>query len=185
VRREGGAPITRGLVILVCTNVLTLGHAAPAAGEAGLAPVSLAEPGLSISAPTNAALGSGAPGTSFSRRLEAVTVTSGAGVTQWTATVTLTSAFTVTQGDQSWHLPNDRVLYSSGPATAGTVSLSLCTAGQTSVAATLVQSRTAFRCSGLLGPSTSSVSWRPTLSVQTQPTDPAGTYTGTITHSVA
>ena len=71
------------------------------------------------------------------------------------------------------------------PANQTNRPLSLCTAGQSAEAVTLVQTRTAFRCSGLLGLTASTVSWRPTLSVQTQPTDPAGTYTGTITHSVA
>lgn len=104
------------------------------------------------------------------------------GVSSWTAQVTLTSAFLVSQGDQTWYLPNDRVSYLSGGPTAGTISLNLCTRGQLG-AQTLVQTRDAFRCQGMLGLTTSSVSWNPTLTIRTEATDPAGTYTDTITHT--
>lgn len=168
------------------TALLTSAHAAPASAAPQLAPVMLAE-GLSISVPSGpVALGSGAPGSTFSRQLGTVTVTASSSIRSWTASVTLTSSFHVTQGDQSWPLPNDRVRYRSGPATSVLSGLlDLCSSKQLA-AETLVQTRAVFGCSNplILGSVAGSVSWNPTLTIQTEPTDPAGTYTGTITHSV-
>ena len=170
---------------MTCAALLTAAHAAPA-GEARLAPVTLADSGLSISAPSGpVGLGSGTPGSTFSAQLGTVTVTAAAGVSSWTATVTLTSSFRVTQGDQSWVLPNDRVSYYSGPRTSVLGLLDSCGTLQ-AAPQTLDQSRPVFRCSKpLVGDVSGSIGWNPTMTIKTEPTDPAGTYTGTITHSVA
>lgn len=174
----------RGVLLVTCAALLTTGHAAPS-GDVRAAPISLAEGGLSISAPSGpVALGSGAPGSTFSAELGAVTVTAASGVSSWTASVTLTSRFRVTQGDQSWMLPNDRVEYLAGAALPGGLGVDLCTPGHLTPQ-TLAQPRTAFSCAGILSLTSTSLSWSPTLRVRTQPDDPAGTYTGTITHSVA
>ena len=175
----------RSALLVTCAALLASAHAAPA-GDARIAPVDLADSGLSISAPSGpVGLGSGAPGTTFDAPLGDVTVTAAAGVSSWTATVTLASSFRVTQGDQSWVLPDDRVSYRSGAGSlTNIVGLNLCSTGLLDAPATLVQTRTAYSCQGLTGLLSTSVRWNPTLTIKTQPTDPAGTYTGTITHSV-
>lgn len=168
------------------TSGLTSAHTA-LAGDARLASVPLADGGLSISAPSGpVTLGSKSPGSTFSGRLGTVSVTAAAGVSSWSAGVTLSSSFRVTQGDQIWTLPDDRVGYLSGTGSLTNIlDLSLCTPGQTTSAVSLVESRTAYSCTGLTGLLETSVSWNPTLTIDTRATDPAGTYTGTITHSVA
>lgn len=173
-------------MLVACTAVLTSAHVVPARGGPQLAPVPLETPGLSISAPSGpVSLGAGAPGDSLSAQLGTVTVTAASGVSAWTATATLTSSFRVTQGDQTWVLPNDRVGYLSGPGTLTNLLGSLCTAGQLATPQTLAQTRTAYSCAGITGLFTTTVRWNPTLTIRTQPTDPAGTYSGTVTHSVA
>lgn len=179
--RRGARRVTSATLVTLGA-LATSAHAVAPQGVA-MAPIPSADSGLSISAPSGAALGAGPAGTDFSAQLGPVTVSAPAGVSQWTATVALTTAFGVTQGDQTWYLPGDRVHYRSGAATAGTAALALCTPGQLA-SQTLVQTRTAFRCQGLPGLTASSVSWRPTLTVDTGPTDPAGSFAGTITHSV-
>ena len=172
---------------MTCTALLLPGHAAAPAGDPRLAPIPFADEGLSITAPSGTvALGTGSPGGTFTGQLGTVTVTAPAGVPSWTASVTLTSSFRVTQGDRTWVLPNDRVSYLSGTGSlTNIVGLNLCAAGQLTTPVNLVESRTAYSCAGLTGLRSTSVGWNPTLTIQTQPTDPAGTYTGTITHSVA
>lgn len=163
--------------------VLTSGHAAPAT-QPRLAPVRLAT-GLSISAPSSASLGSGTAGSTLSGRLGTVSV-SATGTLGWVASVSISSPFTVTQGDQSATFPADRIRYWSGPATATSGGIGLtCTPGQTTspLAQSLDFPRTAFGCTlGVVG--SSSASWDPTLVVETEAGDFAGTYVGTVTHSV-
>lgn len=170
---------------MTCAALLTSAHAAPA-GDARLAPVALADSGLSISAPSGPVdLGAGAPGSTFDAQLGEVTVTAAAGVLSWTATVTLSDAFSATQEDQTWDLPKSRVSYLSGPRTSVLGLLDSCGTLQ-SGAQTLDQSRPVFGCSEpLVGDVSGSISWNPTLTIETEATDPTGTYTGTITHSVA
>ena len=170
-----------------CTALLVSGHAAVPTGDPSLAPIALADRGLAISAPNSpVALGSGSPGSAFRGQLGTVTVTAPAGMSSWTASVTLTSSFRVAQGGKTWVLPNDRVSYLSGTGSlTNIVGLNLCAAGQVATPVSLVDTRMAYSCAGLTGLLTTSVRWNPTLTIQTQPTDPAGTYTGTITHSVA
>lgn len=166
-----------GLVLLTPVH-------APAAATPRLATVRLAG-GLSVSAPSSASLGSGAAGTTLTGQLGTVSV-SGSGTLGWTASVSLSSPFTVTQDGQSATFPADRVRYWSGPATAtgGGVGLT-CSPGQptSALAQSLNLSRTAFSCTlGVIG--SSSASWNPSLVIATQAGDISGTYTGTITHSV-
>lgn len=82
-------------------------------------------------------------------------------------------------------LPNDRVTYSVGTLTSLLGALLDSCSYQASQP--LDQTRQAARCSRslVLGGVGGSVSWNPRVRVQTQSTDPAGTYSGTITHSVA
>ncbi len=103
----------------------------------------------------------------------------GSSAVAWTATVSSTS-FT----KPGFTIGNSNVKYWSGPATAvsgpGTFVPGQPTAAQ---AVTLNTTRTAFSRTG--NPGNSIASWNPTLIITIPFTAVAGTYTGTITHSVA
>lgn len=133
---------------------------------------------LTITAPATTNLGTVTIGGQLSAHLGTVTVTA-QGTNTWTATVTATT-FTTTGGT----IPNNDIRYWSGPATAttgpGTFTPSQPTAAQ---AVPLNASRTAFSRTG--SNAQNSCSWNPTLIVTVPNTAVAGTYTGTITHSVA
>ncbi len=141
---------------------------------------------LSITAPATANLGSHAfGGGTLSEQLAPTTVTSTALIGAWTATVTSTNC-TTGAGASYQTIPRASLSYWSGPATATTGLLSLVTPGQaTAVSAVpLNASRTAFSASAI-SLATSTVSWRPTLSVAIPTNVIVGTYTCTVTHSVA
>ena len=178
--------LVRGTTLVTCATLLSPTHAVPARAAPRAEPVRLADSGLSISVPSGpVSLGTGGAGTSFTASLGTVTVTAPVGATTWTASVALTSSFRVQQSGQEWVLPNDRVTYSvTGLSSVLTALLGSCSVTPSQ---TLVQTREVARCARplVLGGVAGSVSWSPRLTVQTQPTDPAGTYTGTITHSVA
>jgi hypothetical protein len=178
-----------GVSLVACLALLSSGHAVtPGTTTPRLVPVPLSSHHLGISVPASADLGSGPAGGRISGQLGPVTVSGSAALLGgWTASVTLTSAFRVSQGDQTWHLPNDRVLYASGAATSTSgIGVNVCLPGQATdlLAQPLTSTRTAYSCGAILSLS-SSLTWQPTLIIQGEPTDPAGTYTGTITHSVA
>lgn len=134
---------------------------------------------LSISAPSAAALGSapvGAPTLSGSLGPVKVTDTRTLGL-GWTATVSSTS-FT---GAGLSVIPNGSVTYISGAATATTGVVTPVPGNPLGV--TLEAQKTAF--SGSVGVLGGTVTWNPTIRVAL-PTDAlAGSYTGTITHSVS
>ncbi|MCU7827134.1 hypothetical protein [Kitasatospora sp. DSM 101779] len=139
---------------------------------------------LSISLPATAALGSAAPGGTLSAALGSVTVSDQRGVASstWAATVSATN-FTTGAGAPAQTITTANVSYWSGQATNvnGTV---VVTPGQSDAAAkqALSASRTAFSSTGN---GNSSASWTPTAVVTIPAAAVAGTYTGTITHSVA
>ncbi|MFE9656512.1 hypothetical protein [Micromonospora sp. NPDC006431] len=138
--------------------------------------------GLSITVPATAAIGSGGPGATLSSSIGAVTVTDQRGLSSaaWTATVSITdftgsSGFTVAKGNAS---------YWSGPATATTGSGTFIPGQPTAAQAQpLGQTLTAFRLQG--GSGANSATWRPTLVIAVPLSAVAGTYTATLTHSVA
>lgn len=171
--------LLRGAVVLVAAATLVT----PVPAAHGLTPSA-----LSITAPGSSDLGSVGPGQTIAAQLGAVTVGADAAIVGgWTATVSLSGQFTVTQPGQSWTFPSSRVRYWSGPATASSgLGLTVCVPGQATslTAQTLTSTRTAYSCGALLSLS-SSLTWRPTIVVSTQAGDPAGTYAGTITHSVS
>jgi Putative Ig domain/Bacterial lectin len=140
---------------------------------------------LAITVPSGASLPSVSPGGTTSAQLGTVTVTDnrGTGNASWTATVSATT-FTTGGGTAAETIPLSQITYWSGPAiaTAGTGTF---TPGQASaaVAMNLTVSRTAF--SLVTGSSVNSASWNPTVSVSVPPSAIGGTYTATITHSVA
>ncbi|MEV6864458.1 hypothetical protein AB0M44_26050 [Streptosporangium subroseum] len=139
---------------------------------------------LSISVPTSAALGGAAPGGTISAYLGTITVDDARLVlANWTATVSATN-FTTGAGSSAQTVGKGRVSYWSGPVTAS-VGIAVRTPGQLTalLAQDLSTPRTAFsKTAGVLGTSTS---WNPALVVAIPNSAVAGSYTGTVTHSVA
>jgi hypothetical protein len=140
---------------------------------------------LNITTPASVNLGSGLSGGTLSGQLGAVQVTDARSslIATWTATVSST-AFTTGGATPAETIPLSAVSYWSGPATA-TTGLSLALPGQlTSVLATgLTTPRIAFALAAGVGNNSST--WNPTLVIAVPSTAVTGTYTGTVTHSVA
>lgn len=165
---------------------------AAASGVVLLAPAtsSAAAPGLAITVPTSASFGARPlAGGSFSASLGTVKVTTTASPlsdASWVAKVT-TTGFTTGSGGTGQVIAPGSVKYLSGGATAiSGLGVGVCAPGQIAPVALSTQV-TAFSCSGLalLTFSTQSLSWNPTITVEVGSGTVAGTYTGTITHSVA
>jgi hypothetical protein len=147
--------------------------------------ITIAGGALAITVPASTALPGAAPSGTTSAPLGTVTVTDQRGIASasWTATVTGT-AFVTGGGTAPETIPSTQVTYWAGPATA-TAGTGTFTTGQASAAAAvnLTAPRTAFSLTS--GSPVNSVSWNPTLSVSVPAAAVAGTYTATITHSVA
>lgn len=171
MRAFGIAAPVAGLVIALSAVV---GSALPAGAAVG------------ISAPTATYLGSAPLGSSsISAQLGEVTVTaSGLVAPSFTATVS-TSIFTTGTGGPNESIAKTSIFYWSGPATAVSGLAGGGTPGQPTAAdaVDLSVTRTAFAGDGLL--LSISASWNPTLVINIPESAVAGTYTGTITHSVA
>jgi hypothetical protein len=136
---------------------------------------------LSITVPSTSNLGNITLGTTVSHQLGSVQVIDnrGSATPSWTATV---SATTFTSGGATVPLADLQYWSGAASATAGTGTF---TPGQTTSAAAQVlsTSRTAFTMTS--GNGTNTATWNPTLVVTLPITLVPGTYTGTITHSVA
>jgi hypothetical protein len=170
VRTAASLALTAGLVLLPAP------HLAQAASLAG----------LTISVPASASLGTVSTGASqVSGSLGNVTVSTGisTGSGGWVATVSATS-FKTGGGTNNETIANSAVSYASGAVTAVTgLAANLCTPQLLNQS--LSTSRTAMSCSGFSLLSATSVTWRPTITISLSPSAVAGSYTGTITHSVA
>jgi hypothetical protein len=143
---------------------------------------------VSITVPGSVGLGSAATGTGMlSAQLGTVTVTArgvlGVVLPSFTATVSSTD-FTTGVGTTAETVPKASVSYWSGPLTAST-GAQTAVPGQLTALQALPMSapRIAFSSSGTV--LTITTSWNPTIVVSIPPAAVAGTYTGTITHSVA
>jgi hypothetical protein len=178
----------RAIPSLAVVLILTLGAGAAVPGAAVAArarhaTVVLRQTPLEITVPGSAALGSGERQGTISATLGTVTVSdTRPGNRTWTTSVSAT-AFTLA-GGSGQNIPNGNVEYWSGPVTAfsgtGTRQPGQTTAAQR---VPLSAQRVAFRASkGVAGTSTS---WGPTLVITIPATAIAGTYTGTVIHSVA
>jgi hypothetical protein len=140
---------------------------------------SLAHAALSITVPSSVNLGSVPSGTaSLSGQVGAVTVTANGLTLSWTATVSSTD---FTTGSAT--IAKASLSYWSGPVT-GSSGIGTRTPGQLTaqLAVSLSAPRTAFAASSLVATSTT---WNPTIVVAIPAAAVAGTYSGTITHSVA
>jgi len=140
---------------------------------------------LQISAPDTAYLGTGDAGGSVSGALGDITVTDNRAelAPAWTATA-VSSDFTTGGGTTAETIPASDVSYWSGQAIA-TTGPGVFTPGQPTAADAVVIAtpQTAFSLAGGVGDN--SATWDPTLIVAVPSGAVAGTYTGTITHSVA
>jgi hypothetical protein len=150
-----------------------------------------AHAGLSISAPANVNVGSAPTGsTMITAQLGTVTMTNTSVlglVSGMTATVTCTD-FTTGGGGQYKTIFKSSFSYWSGLATAlSGISVGSVTPGQLTAlnAVSLSAPRTAFSTASLLQLGSVSVSWNPTVVLNIPASAVVGTYTGTITHSVA
>jgi hypothetical protein len=136
---------------------------------------------LAISVPSTVNLGSVPTGTTtLSHSLGEVTV-SASGLIGFSFMATV-STTTFTSGGQT--IPLGAISYWSGPATA-TVGLQTPVPGQVDAAhaVALTSSQPAFSSTGLVLSITTT--WNPTILISIPAAAVAGTYTGTITHSVA
>ncbi|WP_319208503.1 hypothetical protein [Streptomyces sp. ME02-8801-2C] len=136
-----------------------------------------------ITVPATGSLGAVQAGQTGIVKLGSVKVTSSNNRT-WVATVSVTS-FKTGGGSPSETITPGNVSYWSGPVVSksgpGTPVPGQATASNR---VPLSASRTAFSYSTQLAV-TSSVTWQPTLNVSVPATSVAGTYSGTLTHSVA
>jgi hypothetical protein len=140
---------------------------------------------LTISDPANKALGSISTGTaSLTNTLGAVSVTDNRGALNgtWTATVASTD-FTTGAAATEETIAKAQVDYWSGAATSFT-GTAVLVPGQLLVVnkQALSASRTAYSATAVIGNNTAS--WTPTVVVNVPAQAVAGTYSGTITHSV-
>lgn len=136
---------------------------------------------LSISAPSSSNLGNPTVNTgasSFSGQVGTVSVsdTRGALVAAWTATASTTD-FTTGGASSDETVAKANVSYASGTLTTSGAGAFTPQAG-----AALNISRTAASLAAGVG--NNSASWNPTLTFTLISTQVAGTYTGTVTHSV-
>ncbi|MFY1697490.1 hypothetical protein [Solwaraspora sp. WMMA2101] len=143
---------------------------------------------LDLSVPATADLGSGDGGTTITAQLGAITVddTRAAADASWDATVEATDFETDDGGDPSEIIDVTSIDYWSGTATATTGNGTFNPGQEASgdaVALSDVTPVTAFSHDG--GTGNNSATWNPTLDVNVPLANIAGTYTGTVTHSVA
>jgi hypothetical protein len=140
---------------------------------------------LAITVPAAVSLGNAAPSGSISAQLGTVQITDtrNSNPANWTVTVSATS-FKTGGGTTPETIPTTAVSYWSGGFTAKS-GLGTFSGGQVAAsdAVVLSASRTAFTHTG--GLANNSASFNPTLIIAVPAAALAGTYTGTITHSVA
>ncbi|MFY1689210.1 hypothetical protein [Plantactinospora sp. WMMB782] len=142
--------------------------------------------GVDITVPASVNLGTGFVGGVLTGQLGTVEVRDRRGQVNpntWVATVSA-SVFVTGAGGPQRTIANGQVSYWSGPAVrstgGGTLVPGQLTAAQ---AVQLNVTRQAFRKTA--GNGNNTVSWRPTIRIAIPSGIVAGTYTGTITHSVA
>ena len=176
--------LSKTLVASALGMALLSGFTTPASAADTTATFTVSGGALSIAAPASKALGSGAiAGTVAAVQLGDVTVTDARGALAgaWTATVSSTDFSTTGEGAPA--IAKANADYWSGAATTSGTATFL--PGQLLAAnkVTLAAARTAYSASAIVG--NNSATWNPTMSVTIPAAAVAGSYTGTITHSVA
>jgi hypothetical protein len=185
---SGGYTVRKSHFTLLGIALLAGGTILPAAGPAMAAGTgsttttfSIVSGSLAISVPATASLGSVASGaTVITALLGNVQVVDARASTagSWTATVS-SSSFLTGGGTPAETVPSSDVFYDAGQAiaTSGTGTFTPGTP------AALTAAVTAFSASSEVG--STSVTWDPQITIQIPAAAVSGTYTGTITHSVA
>jgi len=143
--------------------------------------------GIGISVPSSATMSSAAAGAATDTgSLGNVTVTDARGslVSTWTATVSSTNFTNSTTGGSTADetVAKANVGYASG---VGTAALGQVGAMTPTGAVTPVALGSAATGASWTGVGNNTVTWNPTLTFTLLPSQVAGTYTGTITHSVS
>ena len=134
---------------------------------------------LSMSAPVSAVLGSGAPGTTISGALGAVTVTDDRALLEasWTTTASSTN-WTTGGGTPAETIPATDVGYDPGSiTTTGTITATGTPVTLANTAAPVV--------AGTAGVGNNTASWNPELSVAVPAAAVGGVYAGTLSESVS
>ncbi|WP_062430458.1 hypothetical protein [Herbidospora daliensis] len=164
---------------------LLVGSVAPAHAADTIVTFTITGGALTISAPASVNLGNTAAGATLQGTIGPVTVSDlrGTLLGTWTASVTSTD-FTTGGGTANETIAKANAAYASGPATS-TSGVGTFVPGQLTVllAQPLSATVTAFTATALIGNNT--VTWNPTLRVTIPNSAVVGTYTGTVTHSVA
>ncbi|MGI8330318.1 hypothetical protein ACRYCC_10135 [Actinomadura scrupuli] len=171
----------RPLFVLAAGLGLAGATALPASAADTNVTFSITAGALAISAPGPVNLGSVVSGaTSINGPIGPVTVNDDRGTLNgsWTATVTGTD-FTTGGATPPETIPNINLTYSPGGAT-GTTGTGTFTSGPGGI---INVPRVAFTGTALAGDN--SATWNPTLTVNIPSGTVAGTYNGTVTHSVA
>jgi hypothetical protein len=134
---------------------------------------------LTMTAPTTASLGSGAPGAAISGALGAVTVTDDRALLSATWTTTASStAWTTGGGTPNETIPASDVGYDPGSVTTtGTIT---ATGTPITLAAAPVPVVT-----GTSGVGNNTATWNPAIAVAVPASAVGGAYSGTLTQSVA
>ncbi|MBN6051774.1 hypothetical protein JYK22_07490 [Nonomuraea sp. RK-328] len=146
----------------------------------------VASQGLAISVPGGpVGIGTGAAGDQISGHLGSVTVSDerAALVGTWVATVSGTD-FTTGGGSGAETIPDGAIGYWSGPATS-TAGAGTFVPGQPNAASAEYLSHPYTAFSKISGAGSNACTWDPTIVVHIPDDAVAGTYTGTIRHSVA
>ncbi len=173
----------RGSVLLGLTAMTTLVLAAPASADHGPTHTTfeLTGGGLSISQPNTAALSSAVTGaSSLQGTLGDLTVTDRRGLNLGTYTASVVgTAFTTGTGTANETIAASNVSYAA-PLSIGGDGTAVRAPG---VPGAIDTTRTAMTATGTVGNNTSV--WNPTITVSLPASAVAGTYTGTVTHSVA
>ncbi|MEV0808398.1 hypothetical protein [Micromonospora sp. NPDC050200] len=137
---------------------------------------------LEITVPDTADLGTGTPGSAITGSLGAVSVSDQRASTtpNWTASV-ISTDFTTGAGGTGQVVPATSITYASGTVTPGAGQTGTCNA---STATPLDNTTPITAASHTGGSGNNTCSWNPTLVVTVATTNVAGTYSGTVTHSV-
>lgn len=172
------------LMVALATMRGAMAAAAPASA-AGTTTTFAVDGGLlSVSAPLSAALGTGAAAGTISAQLGTVTATDARAAlgAAWTVSVTSTDFANVTT-PTAGAVPKGNVDYRSGTGT--TTGTALFVPGQALAInkQDLSVPRTAYSATATVG--NNSATWNPTLEVRVPAQAITGSYTGTVTHSVA
>ena len=181
----GGITMGRRILALLGAVTAMSAVALPAAQAASTTTTfTLTGGSLSVTAPASVNLGSGAAGSAFTGALGTVTVGDlrGGLLSSWTTTAS-TSDFTTGAATANETIAKAQVSYWSGVATASS-GIGTFLPGQLTglLKVVLGAAQTAFSATVTVG--NNSTSWNPTIVVDAT-NAVTGTYSGTITHSVA